>query len=82
MDNPPTFTIYIQIERGEITSPPLVDNISLTTHGAEYDILNEFFKEAAIGSGPVSDVESLGKLSVFTAESTHRSEVLGHTVRL
>lgn len=37
-----------------------------TTRGAGYDILNKFFKEAAIGPGPVSDVEGLGKRPAFT----------------
>ena len=55
--------------------------MSPTTHVAGYDILNEFFKEAAIGPGPMSDVEGLGKRPAFAAESTHRSEVLGHIVR-
>jgi hypothetical protein len=58
-----------------------MDDMSPTTHRAGYDILNEFFGQPAIGPGPVSDEEGPGKWPAFTAESTHRDEVLEHTVR-
>jgi hypothetical protein len=67
----PTSAIHIQIEGGEITSLSPLDEMSPTTHGAGYDIINGFFEEAAISPGPVSDVERLGKRPAFTAESTH-----------
>ena len=75
-DDLPTSATHIQIEGDET-----VDSMSPTTHRAGYDILNEFFGQPAIGPGPVSDVGRPGKWPAFTAESTHRYEVLEHTVR-
>jgi hypothetical protein len=73
--------MHIQIDGGEVTIASPFDDMSPTTHGAGYDILNEFFGEAAIGPGPMSDVEGPIKWPAFTAESTHGDEVLEHTVR-
>lgn len=57
-----------------------MDDMSLTTHCAGYDILNEFFARSVIGPRPVNNIEGPGKWPAFTAESTHRSEALEHTV--
>jgi hypothetical protein len=80
MDDLPTFAIHIQIEGDEITSASLADDMFLITHGNGFAILNEFFEQPAIGPGPVSDMEGLGKWLAFTAEFTYQDEVLEHTV--
>jgi hypothetical protein len=74
-DDLPTSAIHIQNEGDET-----VDGMSPTTHRAGYNILNEFFRQPAIGSGSVSDVERPGKWLAFTAESTHQDEVPKLTV--
>lgn len=55
--------------------------MSLTTHCARYDILNEFFRQPAISLEAVSNVERPGILLVSTVESIYRNKVLGYTVR-
>jgi hypothetical protein len=60
-DDLPTSAIHIQIEGGEITGASPADDMFPMTHGDGFAILNEFFEQFAIGSGPVSDVEGLGK---------------------
>jgi hypothetical protein len=75
MDDLPTSAINIQIEGDET-----VDDISLTTHRAGYEILNEFFGQPAIGLDAVSDMEGPGKLLASTAKATHREEVVEPTV--
>jgi hypothetical protein len=81
MDDLPTFAIHIQIEGDEITSISLIDNTFLMTHGDGFAILNKFFEQPVIRSGPVSDVEGLSKWLAFTAEFTYQDEVLEDTVR-
>jgi hypothetical protein len=79
-DDLPTSAIHIQIEGDEITSASPADDMFPMTHSDGFAILNEFFEQPAISSRPMSNVEGLGKWPAFTAESTHRDEVLEHTV--
>lgn len=62
----------------------IVDNISPTTHGAGYHILDTFFDQSVISSGvsgPVSDIGEPGEWPTSGPESTHREEALEQTIR-
>jgi hypothetical protein len=58
-DDLPTSAIHIQTEGDEITNASPADDMFPMTHGDGFAILNKFFEQPAIGSGPVSDVEGL-----------------------
>jgi hypothetical protein len=72
----PMSATHIQIEAGEIISLlPKGDMFSIT-YGNGLTILDEYFEQSAIGSGPANNAEGLNKWLICAAESIHQDNAL------
>jgi hypothetical protein len=76
----PTSATHIQIEAGEIMSLSPKGDMFPMTHGDGLTILDEYFEQSAIGSGPANNAEGLDKWPTFTAESIYQDKALEPTV--
>jgi len=73
----PTSDTHFPVEGGEITSESLEGDILSQEEGSH--ILEEYFEESAVDSGPVNDTEGRERCPTSTVECTHQRRLLEST---
>jgi hypothetical protein len=75
----PKSATHVDIEGGGIVSLSPRGDMFPMTHRDELNILDKYFEQSPIGSGPANDVEGLDKWLMCAAESIHQDDAVDPT---